>query len=1078
MLHKFFINPIKLAVVALLVVSVSSVMAEWKQSYQSGGNNIGLTVALSYGGPLRGLHQFPRGSGNVYKVGRWNWGQNIVRDTDGDGVVDDTMANLSRGGRFMGLLCALEDYDQLAALAAAGEDMYDASSRQSTNRVYVSSDAGDVAEWPARFREGRTLSGAPIMHGAETICASMGDCFAEDGRTQGASIEYRFHFLNFAESNNMAYMHVFFRNMSEYNKWNPSEPFREKIAGTIETGQTWAGLQMVYTVANGFNIGSRDEAWAYYFPRQIIVQADRNGIESSFTTPPAMMAMMPLRMPEFKGQTLTFTNCLAHGWNTEFGGPTPDEVLEGGRSNGNAYRYGNGRWDATAPYYPDYTSPWTGGPVYGWPGVLEPGDPRYEQWIWGTTNANNSYNFWGTFTDVAPRDSFSIDCAIAFVPPKDPPFTFPPSDITEIDNPMVQDQLSKVLGYMDVAQAVYGGDYVLPETPVPPPLTIIPGEKQVTITWSDVNINTPDQYYYFLQDNPELDPTGQYKEYDFEGYRLYRSYVGPSDSHSEVIMDCSKSAGNLQFYYTDTRDSDNPLFRMNNGMRVWYALVPYDNNYDPGEGKYFSLPDPASGKNWNRPGNQLYTVQPRSNASNFRAASAIGIAYVGPATNPASSVQLAGDGTGNLTEAPQWLTPPVGDIGLNPVNSERITQDKTVYLETAGWWHNGGGCGMNRPDGTRTMKLVDGANETISSDILKAASGNEQTVQFYDAPTDDGISFALDVEFEGLQYPGTYRNGFVHNIDVGTYAGTIETRTARGCGYTARPGTSPGLVAMVRNGRFTVTWKSTAAGMTLEVQDLTRGTGVPAVVYQDEMGWGFMTPEGYGNKIASGRGAYYDETFRYQVPKAERTALMVNELPADYAEEYAIWLNGMVWVVVDGGMPADGTVMTIDNAWGSWNEDKTVFTQVADMPWLGDKWQVDIKAMSQNPDDADLSKVMVVPNPYMASSALDLSPSQRRLEFVNLPARCTIRIYSLGGHLVNVLNHIGANRHGWGDYDDWDRMDSDGNPREFTGYDNHGGTEAWNLQNRFGQTVASGLYFYHVTDERGETHTGKFYVIN
>ena len=277
-----------------------------------------------------------------------------------------------------------------------------------------------------------------------------------------------------------------------------------------------------------------------------------------------------------------------------------------------------------------------------------------------------------------------------------------------------------------------------------------------------------------------------------------------------------------------------------------------------------------------------------------------------------------------------------------------------------------------------------------------------------------------------------------------------------------------------------MTWKSSSGGLTLEVQDVTHGTGVPAVAYQDEVGWGFMTADVYGSEIAkTGQmGTYYSETFSTnRVPKAERTALMVSELPADYSEQFAIWIDGMVWIFNDG-MPAEGTVMTLDVAWGSWNADQTVFTQVADMPWLGDKWQIEIKASSMNPEDADLSKIMVVPNPYMASSALDLSPSQRRLEFVNLPARCTIRIYSLGGHLVNVLNHIGANRHGWGNYKDWDRLDSNGNPREFTGWDNHGGTEAWNLQNRFGQTVASGLYFYHVTDERGETHTGKFYVIN
>jgi hypothetical protein len=118
-----------------------------------------------------------------------------------------------------------------------------------------------------------------------------------------------------------------------------------------------------------------------------------------------------------------------------------------------------------------------------------------------------------------------------------------------------------------------------------------------------------------------------------------------------------------------------------------------------------------------------------------------------------------------------------------------------------------------------------------------------------------------------------------------------------------------------------------------------------------------------------------------------------------------------------------------------------------------------------------------VPNPYIASSYLDLSSSQRRIEFVNLPDRCTIRIYTLGGNLVNVLNHIGANRTGWGNYTDWDRL-SAGVPKEYTGYDNHSGTEPWNLRNRFGQTIASGLYFFHVTDSRGKNYTGKFYVID
>ena len=133
--------------------------------------------------------------------------------------------------------------------------------------------------------------------------------------------------------------------------------------------------------------------------------------------------------------------------------------------------------------------------------------------------------------------------------------------------------------------------------------------------------------------------------------------------------------------------------------------------------------------------------------------------------------------------------------------------------------------------------------------------------------------------------------------------------------------------------------------------------------------------------------------------------------------------------------------------------------------------------MTLNPEDADLTKIKVVPNPYIASSVLDQSSSNRRMEFINLPDKCTIRIYSLGGHLVNVLNHIGSSRTGWGNYVDVDYIQVDNTPYTFSGYENHSGTEAWNLKNRFGQTVASGLYFFHVTDQTGETHTGKFYVV-
>ncbi|MEA2062281.1 MAG: hypothetical protein U9P14_01165, partial [Gemmatimonadota bacterium] len=579
---------------------------------------------------------------------------------------------------------------------------------------------------------------------------------------------------------------------------------------------------------------------------------------------------------------------------------------------------------------------------------------------------------------------------------------------------------------------------------------------------------------------------GSYKEYDMEGYRLYRSFVGPNDSHSELIGDFSKGGGNLQFFFVDKMEDDRDYgYRMKNGMKVWYALVPYDKNTDPATGASFSLPDPTSGKLWNKPGDRLYQVIPRSEASNFRAASLIGVTYEGGATVSLHSIDLAGDGSGNLLEAPQWLEPNVGEITFTPVNNEKISSDKIIYVECNYMGGDGGGCADRRQYATRKFKLVEGSQEVLAPARIRTHGSDVQTIDFSGPVDDAGVSYALSVPFQGLYSLADYRRAWHRSIDLGTYPGRVINFTSMGCGYdhdlggsTRRPGTSPSMLSYMKNGRFTVTWKAAGSDMTLEVKDLSRGITMSAVDYPDEDGWGFMTVEGYGAEIAARRvnGTYYDEAFRYYTPKADRTVKMLDKIPADYPSKFGFWLNGLVWKVIDG-MPADGTVMTIDNAYGSWNGDQTVFTQVADMPWMGEKWRIDVKASTLDPEDANLSKIRVVPNPYLATSFLDLSPQSRRIEFVNLPNRCTIRIFSLGGNLVNVLNHIGVNRQGWGDYVDVDRFVKSVAP-VYTGYDNHGGTEGWNLRNRFGQTVASGLYFFHVTDQRGETHTGKFYIVN
>jgi len=101
-------------------------------------------------------------------------------------------------------------------------------------------------------------------------------------------------------------------------------------------------------------------------------------------------------------------------------------------------------------------------------------------------------------------------------------------------------------------------------------------------------------------------------------------------------------------------------------------------------------------------------------------------------------------------------------------------------------------------------------------------------------------------------------------------------------------------------------------------------------------------------------------------------------------------------------------------------------------------------------DAMDLSEIRVVPDPYYGRSAYDVSPAERQLRFMNLPPQASIRIYTVAGTLVDVINHESPT---------------------------YGGVASWNLANRTGLLVASGVYFYHVSTPEGREHTGRFTVI-
>jgi hypothetical protein len=88
------------------------------------------------------------------------------------------------------------------------------------------------------------------------------------------------------------------------------------------------------------------------------------------------------------------------------------------------------------------------------------------------------------------------------------------------------------------------------------------------------------------------------------------------------------------------------------------------------------------------------------------------------------------------------------------------------------------------------------------------------------------------------------------------------------------------------------------------------------------------------------------------------------------------------------------------------------------------------------------------------------SQVDRRIEFINLPEQCLIRIFTTAGDLVQIVPHNVA-----GDRSQWASATS----------------ERWDLNSRNRQQVTSGIYLFSVENlmpgKGYELETGKFVII-
>ncbi|OGB99220.1 hypothetical protein A2V82_06305 [candidate division KSB1 bacterium RBG_16_48_16] len=107
--------------------------------------------------------------------------------------------------------------------------------------------------------------------------------------------------------------------------------------------------------------------------------------------------------------------------------------------------------------------------------------------------------------------------------------------------------------------------------------------------------------------------------------------------------------------------------------------------------------------------------------------------------------------------------------------------------------------------------------------------------------------------------------------------------------------------------------------------------------------------------------------------------------------------------------------------------------------------------------DEDMDKISVVPNPYVVTNTLEPGVrninlnQRRRIMFTNIPAQCTIKIFTMSGYLVDEI--------------------------EVDGYQD-AGMAYWDLLTKEDLEIAAGVYLYHIKSKvSGKEKMGKFAVI-
>lgn len=551
----------------------------------------------------------------------------------------------------------------------------------------------------------------------------------------------------------------------------------------------------------------------------------------------------------------------------------------------------------------------------------------------------------------------------------------------------------------ETVQQIYNANYNFSRPPYKPTLTAVAGDKRVFLYWNDIAEKSRDPFLGY-QDN---DPTKGYKM-DFEGYLIYKSRE-PEFNDIKIITD---SKGEPKYWKPIAQfDLNNGIKGSDpigiNGAHFWrgddtglqHAYV--DTNVVNGETYYYALVaydqgDPKFGTKGLIPSENTKIIS-QDLVGNIKFID-INCAVVVP-NAPVAGYQPP-EIQGNISKVAQGIgTGKLDAYILNPNALRENASYKVAFRST-------GNFPTYKTVSYSITRTHNGVIDTIEAVIDSSNIGPGKY-----SPPFDGITVSAVNATAVNIIPD--RTGFVSSIsNLNMVVVPDNSSPARNVNW-------PGDYEIEFLEQATITTPFTKLLVPFKITNLTSGAVVQGEVFDNNNNKKFDLNDDI--VIIEYVGTVYKLTWRIGYYRPTNTTVAIEPRPGDK-------------FLISTTKPFKS----------------------------GDYFTFTTKAASVNTETArdEMSKIGVVPNPYVSAASWErrnlnqTGRGERRIDFIHLPQKCTIRIYSITGALVKTL------------YKDSPTQD---------------GSVSWNLISEDGMDISYGLYIYHVDAPGVGNHIGKFAVI-